>query len=171
MSDLLVAGFDDAHTAFLAGAALARMQQDLALDRQDVAVATREESGAISVREAVEVASGAEHHKAFWQTLVGLLLPASGPEETDDAAEASARLASIGVDETFASCVAKTVRPDTSAVMVLATSDARDRVIGILRGFKAHIEKTPLCGEDRRQWIEQLSGAPAINGAVKQGEG
>jgi uncharacterized membrane protein len=158
MSELVVAGFEDAHTAFLAGAALARMQKDLALNRQDVAVVTREESGAVSVREAVEIASAPAQHKAFWQTLVGLLLPAPGPEGEDDAAEASARLASIGVDETFASCVAKTVRPDTSAVMVLATSDARDRVIGILRGFKARIARGRLVGEDQEQWMEKLAG-------------
>jgi uncharacterized membrane protein len=159
MSDLLVvAGFEDAHTAFLAGAALVRMQTDLALEKQDVAVVTREKNGAISVREAVEIVSGAEHHKAFWQTLVGLLLPASGPEASDGTAEASARLASIGIDETFTCRVAKTVRLGTSAVMVLASRDARDRVIGILRGFRAHIEKTPLLGEQRQQRLAQLSG-------------
>ena len=170
MSDLVVVGFDNAHTAFLAAAALSRMEDELDLDEHDVAVVCRQEDGEVSVREAVEIAQGPEHHKAFWQTLVGLLLPAACLVEGNAAEDVFTRLSSIGVPPGFTSRVAKTVCPGTAAVMVLATGRARERIIGVLRGFKAHIDKTPLCGEDRRQWIEQLSGAPASNGAVKQKE-
>ena len=41
VSDLIVAEFDDAHTAFLARAALARLQRELPLPGHDVAVVTR----------------------------------------------------------------------------------------------------------------------------------
>ena len=38
MSEIIVSGFDDAHTAFLARAALARRQQDLELSVYDLAI-------------------------------------------------------------------------------------------------------------------------------------
>ena len=171
MTDLVVAGFDNTHTASLAAATLSRMQTELDLDEHDVAVVYRQEDGEVSVREAVEITAGVEHHKAFWQTLVGLLLPAARLVEKNATDDVSARLSSIGVAPGFTSRVAKTVCPGTAAVMVLATGVARERIIGVLRGFKAHIEKTPLCGKDRRQWTEQLASAPAANGADKQGEG
>jgi uncharacterized membrane protein len=86
MRDLLVAGFDDTHTAFLAAAALSRMQNEFALSGHDMAVVCRQENGEVSVREAVDITSGAEHHKAFWQTLTRLLFPVADANRTNDAA-------------------------------------------------------------------------------------
>lgn len=161
MGNLLVGCFDDEHTAVLAAAALLRMHNELSLNGPDVAVVNRREDGEVSVREAIEIATGTGNHEAFWRTLVGSLLRSS--RNTPD--DASARLSSIGVDSEFTTHLAGTFRPGTSAVMVLVTECALDRNIGVLQGFKAHIEKTPLVGEDRRRWLERLSGAPGADRA------
>ena len=56
MSDLIVAGFDDAHTAFLARAALARLQTKLSLPMHDLALVSRDEAGRVSLSEAAFIA-------------------------------------------------------------------------------------------------------------------
>jgi uncharacterized membrane protein len=66
-------------------------------------------------------------------------------------------LASIGVDQSFTSLVEKTLPPGSSAVMVVATGEALDRIIGIFRGLRARIARSHLVGENQKQWLEKLA--------------
>ena len=45
----------------------------------------------------------------------------------------------------------------TLAVAVIAGEAARDRVIGILQGFRAGITRIRLIGDDRKEWMDRLS--------------
>ena len=72
MSDLIVAGFGDAHTAFLARAALARLQGELSLPGHDLALMTREAGGEIALQEAIGLGGERETPPTFWKTLVSL---------------------------------------------------------------------------------------------------
>jgi uncharacterized membrane protein len=155
MSELIVAGFDDAHTAYLVRGALARMQDEIPIEGHGVAVVHRRESGTVAIREAIDLSSEGELSEAFWKTLMGLVFSPSG---TDSARDVPERLAAIGIDATFLAGVSRRVRPDTLAVAVIAGEAARDRVIGILQGFRAEITRTRLIGDDRKQWMERLSG-------------
>jgi uncharacterized membrane protein len=87
---------------------------------------------------------------------MGLVFSPSGADSARDVPE---RLAAIGIDATFLAGVSRRVRPDTLAVAVIADEAARDRVIGILQGFRAEITRTRLIGDDRKQWMERLSGS------------
>jgi uncharacterized membrane protein len=158
MSDLIVAGFDDAHTAFLARATLARLQRELSLPGHDLAVVTREEGGEISLREAIGLSGEREMHTTFWKTLVNLLL-APGPSTGVGGDATSAELAKIGVDAAFRNRLAEQVRAETSALLVLSTGPVtRDKVLGVLRGFHGEIMRTELTGEDREVWRRALLG-------------
>ena len=63
----------------------------------------------------------------------------------------------IGIDDPFIAGVSRKVRPGTLAVALIAGEAARDRVIGILQGFRAEITRTRLIGDDRKQWMDRLS--------------
>ena len=159
MSELIVAGYDDAHTAFMASAALARMEKELALNRRDIAVVSLEEDGEASVREAINLTVGKELHETLWKTLTGLLFSGSPADDSENADTTAARLSAIGLDDEFVAGIAKTVKPGTSAVLVLTnTSTTRNRVIGILRGFKGRITKARLNCEDGKQCLDRLMG-------------
>jgi uncharacterized membrane protein len=158
MSHLIVAGFDDAHTAFLARATLARLQRELSLPGHELAVVTREEGGEIALQEAIGLSGEREMHPTFWTTLVNLLL-APGPSTGTGDDATSAKLAGIGIDATFRSNFAKQVRPETSALLVLVHGPAmRDRVLGVLRGFEGEVMRTELTGDDRDVWQCILKG-------------
>ena len=111
MSDLIVARFDDAHTAFLARAALARMQDELSLTGHDLAVVTREAGDEVTLQEAIHLSREREMHPTFWETLLCLLFaPGSSPATGGEATSAS--LTAIGIDPAFRARFAEHVRPE-----------------------------------------------------------
>jgi uncharacterized membrane protein len=154
MNELIVAGFGDAHTAYLVRGALARMQHEIPIEGHGVAVVHRQEAGAVAISEAIDLSSEGKLSEAFWKRLMGLVFSPSGTDQVRDAPE---RLAAIGIDATFMADVSRRVRPGTLAVAVVAGEAARDRVIGILQGFRAEITRTRLIGDDRKQWMDRLS--------------
>jgi uncharacterized membrane protein len=159
MKELIVAGFDDGHTAFLARATLARMQKDLAIEGHDVAVVSLEEGNGVTVREAVDLTSGEDLPEAFWKMVAGLLFRRSSDDGSGSRDGAQSKLSAVGLDRRFVAGLAKAVRQGTSALLVVVSATSRDRVIGILRGFSAHVARIRLVGDDRNQWLEQLAGS------------
>lgn len=159
MSELIVAGYDDAHTALLASAALARMEKELALNAHDMAVVSLEEDGVASVREAINLTVEKELHETLWKTLAGLLFSGSSSDELKGVDTEATRLSALGLDDEFIAGIAKTVKPGTAAVLILTNKPAtRDRVIGILRGFKGRITRARLSCEDGKQCLDMLLG-------------
>ncbi len=60
MSDLIVIGFDDEHTAFEMRAALAKLQKEYLIDMEDVVVVTKDDKGKVKLHQAVNLtAAGA----------------------------------------------------------------------------------------------------------------
>lgn len=158
MSNLIVARFDDAHTAFLARAALARLQRELSLPGQDLAVVTREEGGEIVLQEAIGLCAEREKHPTYWETLVSLLFD-PGPSAGASGDARAANLAAIGIDAAFGSHFSEQLRADTSALLGLSTGPVtRDKVLGVLRGFQGEIMLTELTGDDREVWRRTLLG-------------
>ena len=158
MSDLIAAGFDDGHTAFLARAALARLQTELPLPGHDLALVTWAEGGEIALQEAIDLSGERKMPPTFWKTLVNLIL-APGPSMGASGDARSAKLAAIGIDATFRSRLAEQVQAETSALFVLVTGPAiRDQVLGVLRGFQGEIMRTELAGDDREVWRRTLLG-------------
>lgn len=158
MSDLIIAGFGDDHTAFLVCAALARMQTEVALRGDDVAVVSRNMDGDAAVRESIGLQDQGPRRETFWNTLVRQLFrgaPGNGPVRRDAAV---AGLSAIGIGEKFKADVEQTVKPGTSAVAIVVTETTRDKVMGLLRGCGAKTIKSRLIGEDRKRWMASLSG-------------
>ena len=48
MSDLVVIGFNDEHTAFEMRAALAKMQKEYLIEMEDIVVVTRDDNGKVT---------------------------------------------------------------------------------------------------------------------------
>jgi uncharacterized membrane protein len=155
MSELIVAAFNDAHTAYLVCGALARLHDEIPLKEHSVVVVRRLDSAEVAIREAVDLSSEAQLSEAFWKTLMGLVFLPSGTDKVRDVPE---KLAAIGIDDAFIAGVSRKVRPNTLAVALIAGEAAGDRVIGILQGFRGQITRTRLTGNDRKQLMDVLAG-------------
>ena len=141
--ELIVVGYSDPHTAFLARAALARLQGELSLSGQDVAIVTRDEAGETHVLEPVTLDSGPDVDATFWASLVALFFSreALTPADSDAIVE---KLAALGIDPAFRSRIPKQIQPGTAALLVrVRGATTRDQVLGVLRGLGGEIAQVP----------------------------
>jgi uncharacterized membrane protein len=125
-----------------------------------VAVVSREKSGEVTIREAIDLNGKRALHEAFWKTLAGRLLvaPPDGPDSNE---LTSTGLASIGIKDGVVADIQSIVVPGSSALLVLVSETTRDRVLGLLRGFGGKTKRCRLIGEDREHWLDRLSGGHA----------
>jgi uncharacterized membrane protein len=159
MSDqIIVIGFDDPHTSFLARAALARLQKELGLPSHDLATINRGKEGEVDVHQSTNIGGGMDGRAAFWKALADLLFtPGLSAGTASDAS--SAIVAEIGIDRAFTSRAAEQLRSSKSALLVLVRGVAmREQLLGVLHGFQGEIMRTPLTR------IPPVSRDPFISG-------
>ncbi len=143
MTELIVTGFDDAYTASLANAALARLQEELGMATNDVAVVIRRADGNIAVQQTLSRTAGRNESSTFWETLADQLFAAESSTGTATEA-ATGKGAAVGIDPTSASRVANQLRLCKSALLVRARGLAqREKVVGVLQGFDGELVRVP----------------------------
>jgi uncharacterized membrane protein len=144
MGEIVVAGFGDTHTAFLARAALARLQKELGMATQDVAMVLRGADGDVAVQQTLRRDTGRSELSTFWKTLVDQLfapeLSAGTASET-----ASGKCATTGINPTITSRAANQLRLCESALLVRTSGLAQqEKVVGVLRGFDGELTRLPI---------------------------
>ncbi len=162
MAELIVSEFDNPNTAFLARAALGRIQGALSLPDDDIVVVNAGENGHVKLCESMKIPC-ALAHDSFWGVLINLLFVA-GDEEPDGVSRKTtpAKLAAIGVDAESMLSFIEQARAGFSALLVLVHGPRmRDQVLGVLRGFQGHVLRNTLRGDDRGAWLRALSDSPA----------
>jgi uncharacterized membrane protein len=144
ITELIVAGFDNTHTVFLARAALARLQDELGMAADDVAVVVREADGDLTVQQALKRNTDMNGSSVFWETLADLFF-APLSSACIDAPGTSGKCAKTGIDPSFARRVANQFRRCESALLVRTRGTSqRERVFGVLQGFNGELTRVPL---------------------------
>lgn len=156
MSELIVAGFADPHTAHLASAAFARLRDEILTEGPGVAVVFRRRDGQITVREAIELSPDGNDDEAFWHSLAGKIFAALPKPGTQDGFEPEDVLLALGVSESFLREVDAAVAPETAALIVACKAGERDRIADLLRGFGPRLARTRLTGDDPQAWLATL---------------
>jgi uncharacterized membrane protein len=141
ITELVVAGFGNTHTVFLARAALARLQEELGMAVDDVAMIVRGDEGELTIQQALSRDAGKNGASAFWVTLADLFFaPLSS-----DAVEMSKKCAKTGVDPNFMRPTNNRFRLCESALLVRTrNSSQREKVVGVLQGFSGELTRVPL---------------------------
>ena len=73
MSNLVVIGFDDGHTAFEMRAALAKMQKEYLIEMEDVVVVTKDQDGKVNLHQAANLTAAGAVGGGFWGMLIGMI--------------------------------------------------------------------------------------------------
>ena len=142
--EIIVTGFDNTQTAFLALATLARLQRELGMATVDLAMVTREADGSIAVQQSLLRGTGRNESSTFWGTVADLFFT---PESSaGKAAETvSEKCATVGIDPTYMSRIVNQYRLCESALLVRTRSLAqREKVLGVLRGFDGELTRVPV---------------------------
>ena len=142
--EIIMTGFGDTQTAYLARAALARLQRELGMATDDVAMVLREAEGSVAVQQVLHRDTGRNESSTFWGTLADLFFTAGSSAGT--AAETvSEKCATFGIDPTFTSRIVNQFRLCESALLVRTRGlSQREKVIGVLRGFDGELARVPV---------------------------
>ena len=160
MSDLVVIGFDDEHTAFEMRAELAKLQKEYLISMEDVVVVTKDENGKVKLHQAVNLTAAGAVGGTFWGMLIGMIFlnPLLGAAVGAGAGAISGKLSDIGVDDKFMKELGETIKPNTSALFVLVRKVTPDKVLEALKGFKGKVLQTSLSKDKEEELQAVLSG-------------
>ena len=130
MSDLVVIGFENEHTAFEMRAALARLQKEYLIEMEDVVVVTKDDKGKVKLHQAVSLTAAGAVGGSFWGMLIGLIFlnPLLGVAVGAGAGALSGKLSDIGINDTFMKELGETIHPGTSALFILVRKVTPDKV-------------------------------------------
>ena len=160
MSNLVVIGFDDEHTAFAMRAELGKMQKEYLIDMEDVVVVTKDEKDKVKLHQAVNLTATGAVGGTFWGMLIGMLFlnPLLGAAVGAGAGAISGKLSDIGVDDNFMKKLGETFTPGTSALFVLVRKATPDKVLEGLKGFKGKVIQTSLTKDKEEELRKVLEG-------------
>ena len=142
--EIIVTGFGDTQTVFLAHATLARLRLELGMATHDVAIVLREADGGIAVQQMLLRDTGSNESSTFWGTLADLFF---SPESSAGTAAktVSEKCATFGIDPSFTSRIVNQFRLCESALLVRTRGlSQREKVIGVLRGFDGELTRVPV---------------------------
>jgi uncharacterized membrane protein len=144
ITELIVTGFGNTHTVFLARAALARLQGELGMAVDDVAVIVRGVDGDLTVQQALNRNTGRNGASVFWETMADLFFAPLSSASTD-AVGTSEKCATKGIDPGFTRPLVNRFRSYESALLVRTRGQSqREKVVGVLQGFNGELTRVPL---------------------------
>jgi len=160
MSNLVVIGFEDEHTAFAMRAELGKMQKEYLIDMEDVVVVTKDDKDKVKLHQAVNLTATGAVGGTFWGMLIGMLFlnPLLGAAVGAGAGAISGKLSDIGVDDNFMKKLGETFTPGTSALFVLVRKATPDKVLEGLKGFKGKVIQTSLTKDKEEELRKVLEG-------------
>jgi uncharacterized membrane protein len=164
MSTLIAIAYPDAGTAERVRSELVAATKERLLQLEDAVVVEHEPGGKIKLRQSMSPAAAGAAGGAVWGGLIGLLFlaPVVGIAVGAASGALGGKMADVGVDDTFMKDLGEKLRPGTAALIVLGSTDARDKVIDRVKAYGGDVIQTSLSTDAERHLREALSEpAPA----------
>jgi uncharacterized membrane protein len=171
MSELIVVAFDEPNKADEVLNELRALQREYLIDLEDAVVAVRRPDGKVQLKQSVNLVSMSAASGglwgALWGTLVGLLFLnplvgfALGTMVGAGTGALAGALADYGIDDDFARELARTLKPNSSAIFILVRKMQPEKVLADLSRFRGRVLRTSLSPEQEARLQEALSGMAA----------
>lgn len=168
MSELVVVAFDEPQKAKEVLNELRMLQREYLIDLEDAVVAVRRPDGKVHLEQSINLvgagtASGVLWG-ALWGTLVGLLFLnplaglAVGTMVGAGTGAIAGALTDYGIDDNFIRSLARTLKPNTSAIFCLVRKMQPEKVLSELSRFRGTVLRTSLSPEQEARLQAALSG-------------
>jgi len=163
MSDLIAIGYPDEQTAHLAAQEAGRLEKELLLQADAIAVITRDKEGKFHVTTNHHMVGGGATYGMFWGLLFGVLffVPVFGMAVGAGLGAVLGRVTRTGIDRQFRDQVRDLLEPGTSALFLVVDRVTPDRAVERLRRFGGTVLKSSLSKQDEQELQEALHGRPA----------
>ena len=162
MSTLVAITYPDQETARQALATLTQLQKQELVQIADAIIATNE-GDKVKLDQALNLTGAGALGGAFWGGLMGLifLVPIAGAAIGAASGALGGKLSDYGIDDDFAKQLTAKVDPGKAALILMARSDAPDRVIDEMQkhNFGGEILYTNLSAEDEQRLRDSVSSA------------
>ena len=156
MSSLLIFAFSDQDSANQMIAEIKSLQTEQLISISDAATVIRKPDGNIKIEQATSLVGSGTLGGAFWGMLVGVIFCMPWLGMVSGATRAS-RLSDYGIDDNFIKDVGVTIGPGQSAIFLIVSSMAEDRIIAVLSRRKATLLRTNLSQEDESRLREAFA--------------
>jgi len=164
MSSLIAIAYPDVATAEEVRRELVQAAKEHLVELQDAVVVEHEPGGKIKLHQAMSTAGAGAAGGALWGGLIGLifLAPLLGMAVGAASGALGGKLSDVGVNDDFMKELGAKLPAGGGALIVLGSTDARDKVIERVKSYGGDVIQTSLSNEDE----EHLRAALAEAGAA-----
>ena len=139
MSDLILLAYRSQSAAFVAGEALAVLQQEAGTEPEDIVVVTRDATGRVSVNQSTDLSTGQPLGGGRWGTMIGMLFldqrkPVRGGKGL------ATQLMEAGLDGTFLQAAGKSLQVGSAVVGLRVRLLGAAAVLDRIRALKGEPE-------------------------------
>lgn len=161
MSTLVAIAYPQENTAEQAINELKQLQSEYLVDLQSAVWATKDAEGKVKVHGVETLAGPQAAWGGFWGLLLGLIffVPVGGLLLGAGLGALFGHFTKIGLDKEFVQQLSDKMGPNSSAIFILASSGAPDKVIEEMSKFGGTVLQTNLSADDDKKLQEALEHA------------
>jgi len=165
MSTLIAIAYPDVSTADRVRGELIQATKEHLVRLEDAVVVEHRNDGEIKLHQAMGTAGAGAAGGAMWGGLIGLLFlaPLVGMAVGAASGALVGKMADVGADDDFMTNLGSSLQPGAAALIVLGSTEARDKVLERVKGYGGQIIQTSLNREQEDQLRAALGEATAVS--------
>jgi uncharacterized membrane protein len=162
MSTLVAVAYPDIETAEKVRQELVNATREHLLNLEDAVIAEHKADGKIKLHQAIGTTSAGAAGGALWGGLIGLifLAPLLGMAVGAASGALGGKMSDVGVNDDFVKDLGAKLQPGAAALIVLCSTDARDKVIERVKPYGGDVIQTSLSDAEEEQ-LRSMLGAGA----------
>jgi uncharacterized membrane protein len=153
MSTLVAIAYPDFATAEKVREELIEATKEHLVQLEDAVIVEHQANGKIKLHQVVGTTGAGAAGGAVWGGLIGLLFlaPLVGMAIGAASGAATGKMTDLGVNDNFVKDLGTKLQPGTAALIVLGSTDARDKVIDRVKPYGGEVIQTSLGTEEEEQ--------------------
>ena len=165
MSTLIAIAYPDVSTAERVRGELIQATKEHLVRLEDAVVVEHRNDGKIKLHQAMGTAGAGAAGGAMWGGLIGLifLAPLLGMAVGAASGAFAGKLTDVGADDDFMKNLGSSLQPGAAALIVLGSTEARDKVLDRVKGYGGEVIQTSLNREQEDQLRAALGEATAVS--------
>jgi uncharacterized membrane protein len=162
MSTLVAIAYPDKGTAEQVRQELVQATKEHLVRLEDAVIVEHQPDGKIKLHQAMSTTGAGAAGGALWGGLIGLifLAPLFGMAIGAASGALGGKMSDVGVNDNFMKELGDKLQPGAVALIVLGSTDARDKVIERVKPYGGHVIQTSLGTEEEAQ-LRAALGEPA----------
>jgi uncharacterized membrane protein len=164
MSTLVAIAYPDMATAEKVRQELIEANKERFVRLEDAVIVEHRHDGKIRLHQALGTAGRGAAGGSLWGGLIGLLflVPLFGMVVGAASGAVAGKMADVGVNDDFVRNLGTRVQSGGAALIVLGSTDARDKVIERVKGYGGDVMQTSLDPQDEERLRAALGEAAAV---------